>query len=223
MSNAALTTSGGGDSVAASVVWRRRRWASGYGRWSPAWRPWLRTRPCGRGHLPADGLRRHNREQSQVQRRTASSRQPAAEAGDQDRRPPRWTGPPAVTPSGQGRRPVGALMSRCRPGTRQRAARTRPQVRAGQRGPRLGSTARWADGAASRRGRCAPCPATGRVIRAQAFPNAPRVCRPIAKRFVTPHAAQRRPCGVTQAQRRRRTQRGRGVHVLESTRQLAPS
>ena len=32
MSNAALTTSGGGDSVAASVVWRRRRWASGDGR-----------------------------------------------------------------------------------------------------------------------------------------------------------------------------------------------
>ena len=80
--------------------------------------------------MPADGLRRHNRKQSQVQRRTASSRQPAAEAGDQDRRPPRWTGPPAVTPSGQGRRPVGALMSRCRPGTRQRAARTRPQVHA---------------------------------------------------------------------------------------------
>ena len=152
----------------------------------------------------SDGLRRQNREQSQGQRRALL----AAEVGDHDRRPPRWTGTPAVTPGEQVRRLVGALMSRCRPGTRQRAARTRPQVRAGQRGPRLGSTARWADGAASRRGRCAPCPATGRVIRAQAFPNAPRVCRPIAKRFVTPHAAQRRPCGVTQAQRRRRTQRG---------------
>ena len=101
--------------------------------------------------LRADGLRRQNREQSQGQQRTLL----AAEAGDQDRRPPRWTGTPAVTPGEQVRRLVGAPMSRCRPGTRQRAARTRPQVRAGQRGPRLGSTARWADGAASRRGRCA--------------------------------------------------------------------
>jgi hypothetical protein len=127
----------------------------------------------------SDGLRRQNREQSQGQRRALL----AAEAGDQDRRPPRWTGPPAVTPSGQGRRPVGALMSRCRPGTRQRAARTRPQVRAGQRGPRLGSTARWADGAASRRGRCAPCPATGRATShlEDGAANAPCVCIPIAK------------------------------------------
>jgi hypothetical protein len=87
----------------------------------------------------SDGLRRQNREQSQGQRRALL----AAEVGDQDRRPPRWTGTPAVTPGEEVRRLVGALMSRCRPGTRQRAARTRPQVRAGQRGPRLGSTARW--------------------------------------------------------------------------------
>ena len=115
---------------------------------------------------------------------------------------------PLHTPSGQGRRPVGALMSRCRPGTRQRAARTRPQVRAGQRGPRLGSTARWADGAASRRGRCAPCPATGRVIRAQAFPNAPRMRTATNTRFVSWYVARRRPYQDTQAERRSRQLRG---------------
>ena len=42
-------------------------------------------------------------------------------------------------------------------------------------GPRLGSTARWADGAASRRGRCAPWPATG-CAKGIGFWQTPRAC-----------------------------------------------
>ena len=80
----------------------------------------------------SNGLRVQDREQSQVQRRALL----AAEAGDQDRRPPRWTGTPAVTPGEQGRRLVDAPMSRRWAGTRQQAARTGPRARTGQRGPR---------------------------------------------------------------------------------------
>ena len=106
----------------------------------------LRQGPlAGHARNLSDGLRRQNREQSQGQRRALL----AAQASDQDRRPPRCTGWWARNVAGG--RAFGHASARHEPASH--ADRPSDRCAPGQRAR--------ADGAASRRERCAPCPATG--------------------------------------------------------------
>ena len=133
----------------------------------------------------SDGLRRQNREQSQGQQRALL----AAEAGDQDRRPPRWTGTPAVTPGEEVRRTDEQVSARHEAASRadQAAGARRSAWTAAGQHSALGG---WS-GEQARAVRTLASHGVRHVR--QSLPNAPRVWTAVNKRFALRTSPHGRP------------------------------